>query len=205
MPLIIHEKINSGAQWAVWKTEESTAEALLLAQLSKINLDGFQEISLEKRKREWLFTRLLLQRIRPTEQLLFRANGQPYLSTEYLSISHGPDLAGIIVSKEPVGIDIEVPTEQVVRICKRFSHPLELERLPVDEEEKKRYCTTLWSGKEAIFKCFGEQVHFAQDIVFEPFQKDDAVLIAKYTGIHGKRDFALARQLAHGHLLVYTL
>lgn len=204
MPLIINEKTSAGAHWAVWETTENTEEAHHLAHLSENDRLLFENISLEKRKREWLFTRLLLSLLRPQQSLAFRPSGQPFLSNECISISHAKNLSGIVVSQKPVGLDIEVPSSQVVKISRRFSHPLEIERAPTDEEAKKRYYTTLWSGKEAIFKCFGENVHFAKDILFEPFTPMDELLTAQYSGIHGDQVFHLHRRSEQGHLLIYT-
>jgi 4'-phosphopantetheinyl transferase len=204
MPLIIEEKTSAGAHWAVWETTESIEEALLLAHLSEDDRLFFETILLEKRKREWLFTRILLSLIRPHESLAFRPSGQPFLAKECISISHAKNLSGIVVSPKPVGLDIEVPSAQVVKISRRFSHPLEIERAPSDEEAQKRYYTTLWSGKEAIFKCFGEHVHFAKDIIFEPFAPTDKLLKAQYKGIHGEQMFHLHRHSERGHLLIYT-
>lgn len=204
MPLIINEKTSAGAHWAVWETTESIEDAVILAHLSKDDQLVFESISLEKRKREWLFTRLLLSLLQPHERLAFRPNGQPFLASACISISHAKNLSGIIVSPKPVGLDIEVPSEQVVKISRRFSHPLEIDRAPTDEDAKKKYYTTLWSGKEAIFKCFGEQVHFAKDILFEPFTSTDEVLQAHYKGVHGERIFQLHRHNEQGHLLIYT-
>ncbi|MFM7726830.1 MAG: 4'-phosphopantetheinyl transferase superfamily protein, partial [Flavobacteriales bacterium] len=58
-------------------------------------------------------------------------------------------------------------------------------------EEALRALTIVWSAKEAIFKYWGERVVFAADIEVLPFRCDDQSIIARYSGVHGIRDFNL--------------
>lgn len=160
------------------------------------------EVHLEKRKREWLVTRLLLHRLIGSEaELLFRKNGQPFLSNgRAISISHSESLAGIVTGEKSVGIDIQAPDEKIYRIRKRFCQPGELEDA-FNSFNELEYLTAIWCAKEAVFKCFGERVHFSEDIRILPFKMGDKTVIAEYNGIHGRSSFLL-RNERYGKYLI---
>ena len=61
-------------------------------------------------------------------KLLYESGGKPYLESRAveLSISHSGELWGCALSKEPVGLDIQLIREKgVCSVAKRFFHPEE--------------------------------------------------------------------------------
>ena len=96
----------------------------------------------------------------PISLILIADTKKPYLENEvyHFSISHCGDFAAAIVSKtKRVGVDIEIPTEKVLRIAYKFLHPDEKiicnYRLNGNEKD---LLTILWSSKEAMFKWWGK-------------------------------------------------
>jgi phosphopantetheinyl transferase len=123
----------------------------------------------------------------PVELIKVADTRKPFLENEayHFSISHCGDYAVAIVSKTArVGVDIELPTEKVVRISHKFLHADELEQW--SQTKDIQLATVLWSVKEAMFKWWGkgnvdfsemlriEDVHLKKDQVFHArFIKDD--------------------------------
>jgi phosphopantetheinyl transferase len=84
---------------------------------------------------------------------------RPYLPNEeyHFSISHCGDYAAAIVSKTSrVGIDIEIPTQRIIRIKDKFLSPQEKTGWQADDLKPDIISLTLlWSCKEAVFKWYG--------------------------------------------------
>ena len=87
-------------------------------------------------------------------KLLYESGGKPYLESRAveLSISHSGELWGCALSKEPVGLDIQLIREKgVCSVAKRFFHPedLALLRNVKDAEEQLKLFFRIWTIKEA--------------------------------------------------------
>ena len=68
----------------------------------------------------------------------------------YISLSHARDLIALAVSDTPIGIDIEFPRRQLLRVATKF----------LTTNELSRYITLprlleAWTAKEAVFKAAG--------------------------------------------------
>src|SRR5690606_15270675 len=78
MPLHLDSsQLKHGQRLVVWKTTESTRELIDLAKLNEGELGELKSIHLEKRQREWLDTRILLNTFFPEKELDYLANGKP--------------------------------------------------------------------------------------------------------------------------------
>ncbi|MCM1518783.1 MAG: 4'-phosphopantetheinyl transferase superfamily protein [Pseudoflavonifractor sp.] len=67
-----------------------------------------------------------------------------------ISLSHAREMIALAVSPRPVGIDIEFPRRQLVRVATKF----------LTQRELERYITLpqlldAWTAKEAVFKAAG--------------------------------------------------
>lgn len=126
-----------------------------------------------KRKRELLVTRHLLKAIGFKAEIKYLDNGKPYIEDgRYVSISHCGDLAGFVVSDKPVGMDIQDDNPKLAAISSRFCHAEEL--LWAKHQLHTLTCfTILWACKEAVFKIYGENVVFADQIRVETFHADN--------------------------------
>ncbi|MBQ8145595.1 MAG: 4'-phosphopantetheinyl transferase superfamily protein [Clostridia bacterium] len=85
-------------------------------------------------------------------------NGKWLCSDFYFSISHSCDMVAAVISKSPVGIDIEKITEKLKRIMMRFLTEAEKKELEsVSEKDALEYFCTKWTQKESIFKAYDKK------------------------------------------------
>jgi phosphopantetheinyl transferase len=205
MPLVLYERHDEpDSTILLWRASESTEELLKRLQPDNALLSEYQSIRLEKRKREWLVSRILLQLCKPQARLENLPNGKPVLDRGYCSFSHCAEYGGLILSDHAVGLDIQGIDERLMRIAPRYCNPTEIEFANKNAFAVEIF-TILWSAKEAIFKYFGENVVFSEDIVIRPFHKDQEFLTANYQGKHGKLLFTLRNTGFLGYHIVYTM
>ena len=149
MPIFFEQAIDSDTKLAIWKIEEP--ESFFHVPLQR-------SITHPHKRLQHLAGRYLLKYLFPDfplEQILIADTRKPYLKDEafHFSISHCGDYAAAIVSRSKrVGVDIEIPTDKVLKIRHKFLHPEELESLDESGEERLHRLTLLWSCKEAVFK-----------------------------------------------------
>lgn len=178
MPILQKTVIPGGPTLVLWHKTEGLDQLFDQFPFLTQFRDHTDQMPLEKRRIEWCCTQILKQELGIADPILFYQNGKPYLQGDrYISVSHGDHVAGVIAGTIPMGLDIQLPNAKIMTIQKRFCHEAELEEA-AESEDTLRYLTTLWSAKEAIFKIFGEQVHFAEDLRIHPFQFSDRYLRA---------------------------
>ena len=155
----IIEKNNS--KIGIWKMEEELEELQII--LSEINIS---HLNSEKRKKEYLVSRLLLKDIAPKTKITYNKYGAPKLENgKHISISHSKNLVAIIFSKQKVGLDIEKISEKPLRLSSKFITEDGHQNLT---EEK---ATLIWCVKEAIFKWNQKgNVDFKKDIKIKAFE-----------------------------------
>lgn len=115
-------------------------------------------IANETRACQWLASRVLLQGLlyelgySDNYQLNRLPSGRPELSIPglHVSISHSGEYAAVVLSKTPIGIDIEKISPRIERIQHKFMNEHERELLM--DEKDIRWMHTVWSAKEALFK-----------------------------------------------------
>jgi 4'-phosphopantetheinyl transferase len=69
-----------------------------------------------------------------------------------ISISHSEDYVAIAISKLPVGIDIQVQQEKILKIADKFVK--KDEPRPLDKEALINWLHWQWSAKESLFKIY---------------------------------------------------
>lgn len=117
--------------------------------------------------------------------------GKPHLADHnYISITHSHHFSAIIVSNEPVGIDIEMQREKILKIAHKFVNDKELNRLKkTDLAEYIKKLTVKWGAKEAIFKIKNEKgISFKDHILVNPFELNETPTLANlsYGGVEDK-------------------
>lgn len=160
----------------VWKIEESSEQLLSQLEKKEYYLPFLANMHTEKRRQEWLATRVLLKEMLGREvRIAYEANGAPYLPDEpfYISISHTKQYAAILIQKHPaVGIDIEYRSDRVLKIRSRFMNPEEEER--IDKKHEVEHLLIHWCAKETLFKVIGqEEVDFCRHLHIKPFSYND--------------------------------
>jgi phosphopantetheinyl transferase len=189
----------------VFNLPESIDE--LYQQLDFLNVEEFSKLVSNKRKREYLGVRVALKQLLGIEkQIVYDYEGKPALldGSYHISVSHSASWVAVIVHpNRTVGIDIEVPTEKMKMLYKRFLN--ETEQKELSNGENLTQLMLAWSGKEALYKIIGiEAVDFANQLHIFPFEtKSEGIFKAKH--IPTKREFQLQYTQNEAYVLVYCV
>jgi len=168
-----YKKINtSGVRIALWQLNDSLEELKNSCLLKKSDQEHFDCITSEKRKKEFLASRILIKKlVADNSEIIYNNLGKPFIknSKKHISISHSANFVAVIVSDKRVGIDIEQSTRNIDRVATRFLHSRELEF--IESMKNKQLAKILyWAAKEAIFKCSEFQgIQFNEQIIIAPF------------------------------------
>ena len=146
---------------AIWDMQESLEE--LMQQSVDISTPNFNN---EKRKKEYLASRLLLKDIAQKIKITYSEYGAPTLENgKHISISHSKNLVAIIFSKQKVGLDIETISEKPLRLSSKFISK------DVHQNLTEEKATLIWCVKEAIFKWHQKgNIDFKKDIKIKEFE-----------------------------------
>lgn len=175
MPLIKLNKTGKNAYWCLWEISETEDELRNKVFLSSEGKSEIDRVGLLTKKKERLASRACLQALAEAMNIPYHGihkdeHDKPHLidHKHHISISHTyPYVAGIIHSHLPTGIDIEKPTDKLIRLAYRFLSKEELQNAGADV---KKLCV-YWTGKEAIYKLNGKKgLIFKRDIRIYPFQ-----------------------------------
>ncbi|MFN8776072.1 MAG: 4'-phosphopantetheinyl transferase family protein [Flavobacteriales bacterium] len=190
---------------AVWCMSETSSELLDLADLNDAERLQWKSIRLEKRKREWLGQRILCKRFVPGSTVAYLASGKPVIpGGPHISFSHHGHYAAIMIAEVPCGLDLQAPDTKLMALRSRFMHADELAQMPDDPDQQLTWLTLAWTAKEAIFKCFGEHVHFAGHIRMRSYSAEAVDLQAGYHSVHGEQIFMLAVMKLGDTILTFT-
>jgi phosphopantetheinyl transferase len=173
MPLILTETVNPDITIKVWRLDEPVEELLEKVKLDSEEEDYFRSFGNEKRRKQWLGYRLLLQQmfVNLPLKISYDKFGKPFIpdSDNHFSVSHSGDYAVVIVDKKNfVGIDIEKIRDRIERVKERFLSDKELRDISNDHRlEKLHVC---WGAKESLYKSYGKpDVDFKTDMHLEQF------------------------------------
>ncbi len=205
MALTVHQTYQKNdTLLTLWEATETTNELLVLAELTAIEKNIFSRIHLEKRQREWLCMKILLRRFAADRMLSNLSNGKPVITGgRHISVSHCGNIVGVIFSDHNLGMDIQTPNEKLFHIASKFCNVSEL-KAASNNDHALEILTMIWSAKEAVFKFFGERVHFAREMSMQPFQVKDQSLKVDYRGVHGARTFQLAHMKLNDFHIIHT-
>ncbi len=154
MPLVYQQNINEHTKIGVWHLAEEEDFFLSRVPLNR-------NVSHPKKRLQHLAGRLILTELFddfPLSLIEIAETNKPYLADElfHFSISHCGEYAAAIVSKiNRVGIDIEIPTEKILRIKHKFLSENEDSLLSESRLPEFRVLTICWSIKEALYKWYG--------------------------------------------------
>jgi phosphopantetheinyl transferase len=157
---ITHKIENEEVSILVWKITETLEE--LLDLYGNINTTNY---SSEKRKKEHLISRLMVNKLCENGTIIYNEFGAPELDNDkHISISHSNELVTIIISDTKSGIDIEKISVKALRIASKFVSEKNLINL------SKEKATLIWCLKEAIYKWHQKGgVDFIEDIIISKF------------------------------------
>ena len=153
-----------------WQLTETVAQLSAGLTLSQGEEERLTTIHSQKKQREFLVIRHLLQQAQlPTTALYYTPEGKPQLEEQYISISHSHDFVMIALGPRPIGIDIERCTPRILRLAPRFTT---WQAPPnMDELTQIQAYTQLWTIKEALYKIADQpSVRFYEDLQVPHYQ-----------------------------------
>lgn len=182
MPVFFQQQINDHTRLGIWKIEETES-------FFKGTVPLHRDVTHPHKRLQHLAGRFLLQFLFPGfpyDLIRLADTRKPFLpGQEYqFSISHCGDYAAAIVSRgSRVGIDIEIPVPAIGRIAGKFLGEEERKIFEISAADPDiRLLTTLWSGKEAVFKWYGEgQVDFSEHIRIQGMDVRTGILSCHFT------------------------
>jgi 4'-phosphopantetheinyl transferase len=176
----------------IWEITETLEELQALGE--KVNTASHTS---EKRKKEYLVTILLLNKISPNTVITYNKFGAPELDNgKHISISHSKELVAIIINEKETGLDIEQISEKALRLSSKFVSEINLANLT------KEKATLIWCCKEAVFKWHQKGgVDFIKDIIIPKFSiTEKGRVLAQFK----KQKLNLNYQKINNHYLVYV-
>jgi phosphopantetheinyl transferase len=176
----------------VWDMCESLDELMVLGK--EFNTKNYKT---EKRKKEFLTSRIILKEIYPKERISYNEFGAPELSNGiFISISHSKNLVSVITSKTKVGIDIEEISNKALRLSDKFINSNKHKNLTPEK------ANLIWCCKEAVFKWHQKgKVDFKNDIQLIPFKLKET---GKINCTFKNQTLILNYHKINNHYLVYV-
>ncbi len=179
MPLFYQQDINETTRLGIWKIEEDET-------FFKESVQSHRAVTHPHKRLQHLAGRFLLKYLFPDfpfHLIQIADTRKPFLLNEtyHFSISHCGDYAAAIVSSNyRVGIDIEIPSEKILKIRHKFVS--ENDNSVAQPHTTDDY-TLIWSAKESVFKWYGYgQVDFRQHIQLCSSSKDRFNCLFSKTG-----------------------
>jgi 4'-phosphopantetheinyl transferase len=191
----------------VWQLSETLNELLPFFSDQELNDLGYLRYTHEKRKIEWLATRLLIKLLIGTDfTISYAESGKPILNHaryKNISISHSRYFAAVFIHEEhQVGLDIEDSARNYNSIEKRYLSDEELLHVSKNPLLQCLY----WCAKEAIFKLVPDHdIEFRNQIHISPFnpEQEDRFQV-KFKSEKGDSIHELQFQIFEGHCLVWV-
>ena len=185
MKEIFHKKILNTHIY-VWKTTLSYEDQIKNPLLNSAELISAKKLKNEKRKKEFISSRIALKNIFNKElKLNYHSSGRPFIKeAKHLSISHSSNFLALAFGDKNIGIDIEKPQNRMVKLMPKILS--EIEFMEFKKEPAMDLACKLWGTKEAILKYVGDKnLNFKEDIKVNT----KSLGIAKYFKINFKVEF----------------
>ncbi len=172
MALLYIKEVGKTGRVGLWRITETMNELLAMKNFSLEDLSRLNSFSYEHRKKEWLVSRILAEKILgEATEIIYDEHNKPFLknSKKQISLSHSHDLLALIVDDKETGIDIELIKPNVLRIKEKFISDAELKAL--ERGHKEEELTLYWCAKESLYKLYGKkQLRFKENLFVEPFE-----------------------------------
>lgn len=184
MPIIEHI-IKDRYQIGIWQITESEEDLLT-------SLSAYPNVSHEtnrfkskNRKIEFLSVRNLIYKLlNNLPEIKYTEAGKPFFPNSHLhiSISHTQGTyAAVLISEDPfIGIDIEIPSDRVLRVENKFLSTDETS-LPISSSRIESLMI-MWSAKETLFKAIDtNEIDFKKHLKIKDFTNtSESFLLAEF-------------------------
>lgn len=144
-----------------WKNEESLDVLLKAIKEKKLNFDIINIFKSKERTRQFLIGRLLINSVLGDCEIKIGRNNKPYIDLENtnISLSHNNEYTILMVSDTPCGVDIQSPTEKIIKIKHKFLNEKDF----CFNSNDTYLLSKVWSCKEAVFKKYGDNKIFLKE------------------------------------------
>lgn len=207
MPLYKTLTPNSQTIVKVWKITETYNELFKPLTLNSDSLQRVSKMKSDIHRRGFLSIRHLLRSLGYTDKdLYYDNNGKPHLKDgSFISITHSFIFSAIIVSKNPVGIDIEKQRNKITLIAQKFID-YEFQYLKKESDLYIRKLTVIWCIKESLYKLFATPgLSFKLHTLVIPFMLDDLSTKSWIDYNESKKDYCANFFEFEGFTCAYTL
>ena len=202
MPFLKDFIINNSTKIMTWN--------IVPGELDESHLNEHDKNLLNKRNEQisrehFLAVRKLLNIENPDININYDQNGKPYLNNNKgISISHSNKLVGIGLSNEiDFGIDIQIKTDKILNIQKKFLSKNEL--LQLESINTIESLTKIWSAKESIYKLLGKKgVSFSRDLEIDFSSKNNVFKTGHYINENNKIKFDLTYFSLDEYIICYA-
>lgn len=183
---ILKESLHNDYVLGIWKIEEE--ENFFWGQFP-LDEARLSTISNPSKRLEFLASRYvaaILSEVPKEALILNKANRAPYFPhlSYSISISHCDGYVAVLLGKNgnPVGLDIEICNEKIMRVADRFIS--EEEQAP--DHQTILAQTLCWSVKEAVFKLLDiPGITFKSELRIQNWDKQTAEVAVEHTNFKG--------------------
>jgi 4'-phosphopantetheinyl transferase len=180
-----HITLTEGARLLIWEITEGIET--LKAQLALPNSDELERRLTDKRKLEYLAVRVALKKLLGAEKtVVYDDDGKPHLSDNsyHISVSHSAQWIAVMAHPSRlVGVDVEMQTDKIQKIYKRFLN--EDEQVELGNGKNNVQLMLAWSAKEAAqLHIFPFEVYEYGEIMAQhvPTQKEYRLNYIQHSG-----------------------
>ena len=207
MPLFKHLNISKDCNIYIWKVVENVEELQGQVRLAEKELDRFNRFGSESRKKEFLATRLLVQKcINSNLRIENNEYGKPFLNNSNLNISitHTKNFAAIFVCKNAIpALDMEYLSNRVHKLAGRFLSESELQN--ISKSNKTLHLYQHWCAKECLIKLYGKKdVNLIDNLIIHPFSVEQKIFTGEVRCIDFSGIYTFQCITFDGYLLVYS-
>lgn len=181
MPLYKTITVSPSTTVYIWKIEEdidTLSHNIKLTDHCQNRLEGMKS---QLHQRGFMSIRHLLAEAGYTDfDLYYNTAGKPHLHDgKHISITHSYIFTAIIISDQPVGIDIEKQRDKILRIAQKFT-PIEEYYTLTSSEARIRKLTIVWGAKESLYKLYEQEgLSFLKHIDVTDFSFEDGKTTAQ--------------------------
>ncbi|MBU3822142.1 4'-phosphopantetheinyl transferase superfamily protein [Flavobacteriaceae bacterium XHP0103] len=180
MPLYKTISPNLHTTLKIWKIEEPYDDLFQSVSLKPKSLERVLGMKSELHQRGFLSVRKLLAEFGYTDfDLFYDYNGKPHLKDgKHISITHSFYFSAVIVSDNPIGIDIEKQRDKIKIIAHKFVD-YEFNYLDEKVDDYVNKLTVIWCVKESLYKLFATPgLSFKQHCLVIPMSDNDHKTVA---------------------------
>jgi phosphopantetheinyl transferase len=175
MPLYKTLHPNPTTTVKIWMITESFEDLGKTLTLTEENSSRVKTMKSNIHQRGFLSVRHLLNSYGYEDaDLFYDIYGKPHLKDgKYISITHSFTFSAIIISDQPVGIDLEKQRKKIELISRKFIDYEDQYLLNIDTDIVRKL-TVIWCIKESLYKQFATPgLSFKQHTMVIPFNLDD--------------------------------